>query len=94
MASPPRRRKREPVRGEFPDVRYLVRADDYEIALIVPPPSSRARPPAEPLVRLRFQSAQVEVVLTPAELGTFSADLQQLQEYLQREGTRRPHRRR
>jgi hypothetical protein len=74
-----------------PEVRYLARTHAYEIALIVLPPSPPPRPPAEPLVRLRFLGEQVEVVLTPAKLVALSADLKQLQEYLQIERTRRPH---
>jgi hypothetical protein len=69
----------------------LARTHAYEIALIVPPPSPPPKPPAEPLVRLRFLGEQVEVVLTPAKLVALSADLKQLQEYLQIERTRRPH---
>ena len=74
-----------------PELRYLARTHAYELALLVPPPSPPPGPPAEPLVRLRFLGEQVEVVLTPATLVALSADLKQLQEYLQIERTRRPH---
>jgi hypothetical protein len=77
----------EPVRGEALEVRFLARTPDYEIALLVPPPACRLRPPAKPLVRLRFRGGQGEVVLTLAEVGAFTTDLQQLQAYLQHERT-------
>jgi len=67
----------------------LLRTHGYELALLVPPPAPPPGPPAEPLVRLRFRGAQVEVVLTLATLVALSADLKQLQEYLQIERTRR-----
>jgi hypothetical protein len=66
----------QPTRGEPPEVRFLARAEGYEIVLLGPPL-------AKPLVRLRFAGGQVEVVLTLAEVATFSTALQRLQEYLQ-----------
>ena len=65
--------------------RYLARTQAYELALLMPPPPPPCEPPAEPLVRLRFRGEQVEVMLTLATLVAFSADMKQLQEYLQSE---------
>ena len=68
----------EPARGERPEVRFLARAEGYEIVL-------PGTPPAEPLVRLRFEGGQVEVMLTLAEVAAFCTALQRLQAYLQHE---------
>jgi hypothetical protein len=81
----------EPARGEALEVRFLARAADYEIALLVPPPACRCRPPAEPLVRLRFRGGEVEVGFTLAEAAAFTTGLRQLRAYLQDERTARPH---
>jgi hypothetical protein len=91
MTPPPHDRPHKPARGEPPDVRFLARADGYEIALIVPPPAAPPRPPVEPLVRLRFPGEGVEVVLTLAELAALAADVRRLWEYLLREQARRSH---
>jgi hypothetical protein len=94
MAPPPARCTSEPAGGECPEVRFLARAAEYEIALLVPP-AAHLRPPAEPLVRLRFRGGPVEVVLALAEVVAFTADVQQLQAYLQDERTAcPPHKRR
>ncbi len=92
MAPPSKHRTREPVLGEPPEVRFLARADDYEIALLVPR-SSTPWQPMELLVRLWFPGKQVEVVLTLAELAAFSTGLQRLEDYLQEERRPRPHQR-
>lgn len=94
MASPPARCTSEPAGGECPEVRFLARAADYEIALLVPSPAAHLRPSAEPLVRLRFWGGQVEVVLTLAEVAAFTADVRPLQAYLQDERTACPHHKR
>jgi hypothetical protein len=74
----------QPARGEPPEVRYLARSEGYEIVLLRPPP-------AKPLVRPRFAGGQVEVVLTVAEVATFSTALQRLQEYLHDARLDHPH---
>jgi hypothetical protein len=88
--APPARCTSEPAGGECPEVRFLARTAAYEIALLVPPPAAHLQPPAEPLVRLRFRGGQVEVVLALAEVVAFTADVQQLQGYLQDERTACP----
>ena len=89
MPPTPQHHTHECPRDVSPELRYLLRTHGYELALLVPPPAPPPGPPAEPLVRLRFRGAQVEVVLTLATLVALSADLKQLQEYLQIERTRR-----
>jgi hypothetical protein len=89
MTPPPQPHKHEGPKGVPPELRYLLKTQGYELALLVPPPAPPHGPPAEPLVRLRFRAVQVEVVLTLATLVALSADLKQLQEYLQIERTRR-----
>jgi hypothetical protein len=74
----------QPARGEPPEVRFLARAEGYEIVLLGPPS-------AQSLVRLRFASGQVKVVLTLAEVATFSTALQWLQEYLHDARLDHPH---
>jgi hypothetical protein len=74
----------QPARGEPPEVRFLARAESYEILLLVPPS-------AKSLVRLRFAGGWVEVVLTLVEVATFSTALQRLQEYLHDARLDHPH---
>jgi hypothetical protein len=90
MTPPPTYPKHAPAWGESPDLRFLARADGYEIALIVPPPAPPPQLSAEPRVRLRFPGEEVAVVLTLAELAALAADMRQLWAYLRHEQTRRP----
>jgi hypothetical protein len=72
-------------------VRFLARAEGYEIVLLGPPRASHPRPPAEPPVRLRFVGGQFEVMLTVAEVAAFSTALWRLQGYLQDARLGHPH---
>jgi hypothetical protein len=81
----------EPARGEPPEVRFLVRAESYEIVLLGPSRASHPRPPAEPPVALCFAGGQAEVMLTVAGVAAFSTALQRLQEYLQDARPEPPH---
>jgi hypothetical protein len=91
MTPPPKYRQSKPVGRQPPDVRFVARADDHEIALIVPPPTLAPQQSAEPFVRLRFISAHVEVVLTLAEVASLSHSVEQLWDYLRQEQARRAH---
>ena len=77
----------EPTQGEPLDVRFLTTAEGYEIVLLGPPL-------AEPLLRLRFEGEQVEVMLTLVEIAAFSSALQPLQAYLQHARLDHPHQQR
>jgi hypothetical protein len=91
MTPPPTHRQSKPAGHQPPDVRFVARADDHELALIVPPPAPPPQRSAEPFVRLRFRSTRVEVVLTLAELATLSHSVETLWDYLRREQARRAH---
>jgi hypothetical protein len=86
MTPPPKYRQSKRVGRPPPDVRFMARAGDHEIALIPAPQQS-----AEPFVRLRFRSTHVEVVLTLAEVATLSHSLEQMWDYLRQEQARRAH---
>jgi hypothetical protein len=72
----------DPARDEPPDIRFLARADGYELAFVVPPRAPRSGPTVESLVRLRFLCEEVEVVLT------LSADIRRLWDFLRCEQAR------
>jgi hypothetical protein len=91
MTPPPPYRPHQPAGRQPPDVRFVARADDHELALIVPPPAPPPQQSAEPFVRLRFRSTHVEVVLTLAEVATLSHSVEQVWDDLRREQARRAH---